>query len=612
MKLQALVLSAVAVFSLTGCLGNPSQSEKSNKKLNAETAAAETQSVNPTHLACAQETCGEANRLPYTTARTTQADSELFRQHIASSLNQYLDLEISSISLKNKVLRNFSEMNIKEVSDDYLVFVNFLYFNNYGELISKSLTLESGRIKVDYTNLRQDLNKAGITSAEQVNWIILIAKTMYESDIFYSNYYLSQFPLEIFVQKVYPNLDILTAIANEAKKLQIIQDKLTKAYPILQSNAVATTAILQKAISKTPLSPDEKADFISDRMTLLSIQEFLPHGNWRDSLLQRPVNIKAIAAELLSRAQKARELNLSEEKLASERVSLAIKCSYHMLDKVASSPTPDQNQKFSHLVQGLKTDARRVIGGSQYNSAEVLQAIDKVTLVLPPTKQQTAAALSRTIKNKVQALAFMNERISKLDTNNQEDRELVLLMLAGAYSGPESKDETAFENVNEFCLENSAEEISDAAYTAYQVVNVGWRSVLYPQFGYGVVAHELGHVISAADTASMRSQFSQVKSCLNKNQDSTSYLEEDLADLFATEMMKLKPTHQANYSCLLLQQDSGEYSDLKMSSDKDGVHSSSFYRLIAIDSQLNKLTPACQSAKNSSLEGKRLQSCWGL
>ncbi len=612
MKLQAFFLVSLALLSVTGCLGNPSQSEKSNKILQAEAAAAENQSVNPTHLACARETCGEASGLPYTTARVTQADSDLFKQHIDNSLTQYLDLEVSSVSLKDKVLKDFSKVTFREVSDDYLVFINFLYINNYGDLISKAITLEKGKIKVDVTSLRQELNKAGVTSAEQVNWIILIAQTMYESDIFYTNWYLSQFPLEIFVQKVYPNLDILTAIANEAKRLQIIQDKLSKAYPILQSNAVGTNAILQKAILKIPLSPDEKEDFISERMTLLSIQEILPNGNWRDFLLQRPVDIKSMAAKLVNKAQKAQDQNLSKEMLAAERVSLSFKCTYHMLNKIASSPTPDQNQKFSQLAQGLKTDARRVISGSQYNSSEVLQAIDKVTLMLPPTKQQTAAAISRILKSKVHASKIAQDRISKLDTNNQEDRELVLLMLAGAYSGPQSKGEGAFENVKEFCLENSAEGISDAAYTSYQVVNVGWRSVLYPQFGYGIVAHELGHVISAADSASMRSQFSQVKSCLQKNQDSTSYLEEDIADLFAAEMIKLKPTHQANYSCLLLQQDDGKYSDLQMSSDKDGVHSSSFYRLISVDSQLNKLKPACRTAKNSSVEGKRMQSCWGL
>ncbi len=612
MKLFTFFLYSLAVLSLTGCLGNPSQSEKSNKKLQAEATAAESLSVNPTHLACAKETCGEASGLPAISARATQADSDLFRQHIQDSLNQYLDLQINSIALKSKALKEFSRMTISEVSDDYLVFINFLYFHKFGEQISSSLSLNKGKIKVDTTNLRKELHKVGLKAEDQVSWVILLAQNMYESEIFYSNYYLSQYPLEIFVQKVYPNDDILTAIANEAKKLQVVQDKLSKAYPILQSNTVASNVVLQKAISKTPLSPDEKKEFIENRMTFLSFQEILPNGSWRNHLLQRPINIKKMAEDLIRSASQSIEFNMTKDQLASERNSLNFKCTFHMLNNLASSPTPDQNLKFMQLVQGLKTDAQSIISKSQYNSPEVIQAINKVTLIMPPTKQQTAAALSRMLKNEVNATAATNELIAKLHSNNQADREIVLLMLAGAYSGTEEKKEDPFDDVNDFCLENSAEQISDAAYTSYQVVNVGWRSVLYPQFGYGVVAHELGHVISAADSASMRSQFSQVKSCLQKNQDSTSYLEEDIADLFATEMMKLKPTHQANYSCLLLQQDGGEYSHLQMSSDKDGVHASSFYRLIAVDSQLNKLKPACQTAKSSSVEGQRMQSCWGL
>ena len=200
--------------------------------------------------------------------------------------------------------------------------------------------------------------------------------------------------------------------------------------------------------------------------------------------------------------------------------------------------------------------------------------------------------------------------VSELNLQNQTDKEIVLLMLASQYQDDEEK-ESPLSEVKKFCEKHLPESISDASYSAYQKINLGWRSVLYPQYGYGIASHEMGHVISAADQMSARSAFSGVKKCLIANQNGNEKLvEEDFADTFAVQVMKIKP--QANYSCLLLTQEHQEYSELKMTAPAEHTHSSSFYRLIAIGTQLNTLTPTCQAAAQASPQGQRIKNCWGF
>lgn len=610
MSCQFRIIAFISICFLSAC--SPDSTSKRQPNV-AGAISSQEQTENPQHLTCAQETCGQASKLPFFTAPIQNLDSSLYRQYLDSSLRQFLNLEGQSVETKNKLLTDFSNMKVDRVSDAYLAFINLMYFYSFGKPVTSAIEMSWNRIKIDINVLRKKLNESGLTRPEEVNWVILIARTIYESDIFYANYYLSQFPLEIFVQKVYPNLDTLTAISREAQSLEEVQNRFSEAYPMLKSNTAATLAILKKAINKEPLAPDEKQDFIEIRMSLLSMREILPGGKWRGALLQRSVNIPAMADDLFKRALNSTRAKISGQEIEKEKRSLLQLCAGALVSTVASSPTPEQNLRFTNLVRSLKSDAKSVLSGSRYHSPQVMAAVDKVHLILPPTKQQTAAALARSLQNEIAFSKESIERMHQMNIQKQEDKELVLLMLASQYMDDDEAQDNQLSDVKDFCEENMPEAISDASYSRYQLVNVGWRSVLYPQFGYGIAAHELAHVISEADSfASGQRAFTKVKDCLKDNQSGKAdFVEEDFADLFASQLMKSKPD-ASNYSCLLLNQKNSEYADLAMTSPKGSEHSSGFYRLIAIGTQLNNLTPTCQAAKQNSPSGQRIRNCWGL
>ncbi len=210
--------------------------------------------------------------------------------------------------------------------------------------------------------------------------------------------------------------------------------------------------------------------------------------------------------------------------------------------------------------------------------------------------------------------------LKELSLENDKDKEGVLLLVVGNYmyqdeyeDESEKEEENLLDNVDLFCKQNAAKSISDAAYTSFSTIIVGWRSVLYPDFGYATLGHELGHIISYNDRELNNPRLKNVKTCLVENKAGIDqYVEEDFADLFEVQMLKfLNEIPAKNHSCLLLNQEKGQYRDLKLSDEVEGSHSTSFYRLIAIGSSMKNLSPTCQSIKDSSSEGNTWKYCWG-
>ncbi len=611
LKIGFLVTAALL---LTSCFEATSVKKERTQQKAQPTKNETYQPKAPTaqQLACANETCGAASKLPYLSAQPKEQDRAFYKQNIEASLIQYVNLSVRYAGLKNKIVNDFSNMQVDRISESYLALINYLHFASFSDAISESLEEKSYGIGVNTASLRQNLMKAGIAQEPMIKWVTLVAQTIYESDLFYTNFQLSQYPLEIFVQRQYAGRDALDGIAIEAEKLLAIQEKVNEAFPIFKPQSVGKIEIFKKAMRKEPLDPDEKEDFVDERMNLNSLKEMLPNGKWRSVILSRPTNVPTLVADLLKKAKTSDLLKTNDAKLKNEGQNYFHQCTFYLLTNIASSPNPEQNTHFANMIQGLKSDAKHVLERSGYLTSQISSSIDKIRIVLPATKQQTTAALSRALNNEIQTGNQGIELLSNLDIRSQEDKELVALLLASQYADTD-KDETALSSIKEFCQEHAAPQISDAAYMAYQLVNIGWRSVLYPNYGYGIASHELAHVISYLDQFSSRAVFQRVKSCLKENQNnSKDFIEEDFADTFAVQMLKQKPqAGNSNFSCLLLDQDGYEYTNLQMSTYSGANHSSNFYRLISVGTEIGGMGPSCQAAKQQSPTGLLVRNCWG-
>ena len=150
-------------------------------------------------------------------------------------------------------------------------------------------------------------------------------------------------------------------------------------------------------------------------------------------------------------------------------------------------------------------------------------------------------------------------------------------------------------------------------------LNVSLFSCLFHDYGKGILAHELAHLISYLSSPhnpkkkmseDSYEQYEKLRKCatnryknlipLQNNSrgivHNNDYLrtEEDTADIISYSVLKDEPIH---YSCALLNMDQTEYTDLKVlyGPESQEPHSSTFLRVLmeAIHKR-TKLSPACQ------------------
>lgn len=129
--------------------------------------------------------------------------------------------------------------------------------------------------------------------------------------------------------------------------------------------------------------------------------------------------------------------------------------------------------------------------------------------------------------------------------------------------------------------------ISDSAAQLGSAVKVSWFSVMQPEYGVSILAHELAH-LSYYESKTIEN----TKACLAKQQNSATYVAEDYADLIAAKVnLKLQNTigfKQKNLGCFLASADS-EVSLRNMHLTDN--HSSGLYRAVQIALNRNEALP---------------------
>jgi hypothetical protein len=228
----------------------------------------------------------------------------------------------------------------------------------------------------------------------------------------------------------------------------------------------------------------------------------------------------------------------------------------------------------------------------------------QIELVMPLTKDEMVSALSRELNIELSNNIRRKSFLKKLNPANQSDLELVLLLLSIDYG---TTMDPLLSSIEQFCNANKPKPIVDSSLSEFGIVFVGWRSVLYPQYGYGIIGHEMGHVFSKAAGDDVL----PIKNCLKNQKGSDDYVEEDFADQFAVQVMaNVSAEHRSNFACLILRQDENGYKNFDLKSGEGDVHSSNFYRLIALDFMLGDLKPACSGVKASAPPDVKFGNCW--
>lgn len=240
-------------------------------------------------------------------------------------------------------------------------------------------------------------------------------------------------------------------------------------------------------------------------------------------------------------------------------------------------------------------------------SATLLADVDnKLKIKLPQDKDSAILDWKETFDIEKKSQALGRKFIEQLGLNSKmtgDEKDLALTDSAKArllfqllMNDPSSE---FFSEPMAICQKAVPQYLNDYASPFERYVELSWPTIAAPKVGFSIFTHEFGHVlaVSIADFAK------DAKACLKAMHGTDLYIEEDFADLFASEIalekqQSINGQSLNNMGCELMGLKNGlwDVGEGVKNSRVGDPHSSGFYRLIAIATVTNKMTPQCKKA----------------
>lgn len=217
-------------------------------------------------------------------------------------------------------------------------------------------------------------------------------------------------------------------------------------------------------------------------------------------------------------------------------------------------------------------------------------AVKKAQLYLPENSESISTSWLKSLQTGIDG--------SNTATENMKTQNAPTILLRAIFLSMNPKQDS------NFCKDLVDFDVSDKTNPIDTGIKVSWFSVKRPDYGASIVAHELGHIVSAHSRS-----FDTQKACLTDKQGgSNQFQEEDIADLIALKVVtKSQNTLQHNnFGCALA---SMEKEPHLLNIDKKDVHSSPLYRALQVASARKEAIPAsCMSLVNAQAP-QALRSC---
>lgn len=187
---------------------------------------------------------------------------------------------------------------------------------------------------------------------------------------------------------------------------------------------------------------------------------------------------------------------------------------------------------------------------------------------------------------------------------------------------------------------NETSPVTDYSIPGFKVVSLSWFTAAFPQYGVGITAHEVGHLVSGfirnmgsrEKNRPRIERFRESLSCVaNRNiflqsplelwgkEDSTlensQWSEEDWADHFSSQVLVelknrnlVEAKYLQNFGCALVSGKNGNY-EAKLEPAHGDVHSSGLLRLLTIARETGKAMKLCEGLLQEAFPPKRNSVC---
>ncbi|MNL08671.1 hypothetical protein D3C87_1294030 [compost metagenome] len=325
-------------------------------------------------------------------------------------------------------------------------------------------------------------------------------------------------------------------------------------------------------------------------------------------------------------AEKAKKYFSSPNSIKAEKEKVFAACTVSITKFLAAAPSDLQQRKSIELLARVKEAAK--ISAAKYFTgdalAKALATIEKTQF----TKPLSSAAVEKMILDRfdrvVRKISEFSKQVQQVQQGKAEWQSFAVLSLITGVT----KEESLFGDIIEGCKDLEPKGLVDASYASLDMITMSWQSAMFPEFGAGIMAHELGHAVSRAvgEATPGNETYKNTRSCViskhqdllsadKKNESVNRYQEEDWADEFAaTVVSELNQTwpYAKNYGCLMMSMENKKYTGLVLQNiENQGGHSTSFLRALVAQSKMTGSLPASCLKALSQTETQAIQRSCG-
>lgn len=509
----------------------------------------------------------------------------------------------------------FAEMFALPLTEDEII-INNLYWTMENPLTEEFIQLMRVQRRMTesaYGNEMRMLRER--LGAEDRNYLEDMVRWLARSNAYREYGILSQVSFDDYLRINYHGLPLNEAAAQDAKQLLALDAQLTKVSSDLGFIRTTLRQTLEKMVAQqeVEMSGDVKEGMVSTRFYVMATAAALFDPESRPRFLKRPVVPQP--AELSTRFQSTATTMrdyLNDRVFSKKWEQEAIdRCSEIFIRSRSSAPSALALRQADKNIAAVKLAALALSSAEFSNSAEGIEtaklvnsAIERTVFRLPLASHRILPQFKRSLSGLIDSTKtdFENDRGWKPISRFRADIALI-----------QPVEETVLVRPLLGHCQSLAppDEIIDHAVTTVGSITLSWLSVTYPRFGISIMAHELGHVISAITrSAPERLFYQQTLQCvadrhkipgLSPKNYEFQYMEEDFADNYSGRVlrqMSLSETELPNKACLFLAQTGDVYGSqaepLSLANpEASDNHSSGLFRIMQVARDQGELPKSC-------------------
>lgn len=309
-------------------------------------------------------------------------------------------------------------------------------------------------------------------------------------------------PLAARLKMLYGNQSAKEALTRDARLLLAEVERIRTSFSSVMVQLMMqslSTDSLDRAAQGQDLSASDSQAYLEATMTIGMMSVIFDGGKNYQALMKFPVDFEALRKKMIENSTIEKSL-ITAQSIDLDRVALQIAnvCSNKLTASLDMGASDLRLRRGKIMVQQIKEASKKV--ARRFNSDPVLQQaaeerIDQIQFKMPESYNDKLEKLEAVLaEQRRSAQAF---RAINWDDHEGRDVLLMFSLLSGLGSTLDGINLTFEESeMKKACEALPVGTLSDFSMTSLGNISVSWFTLNYPTVGSGVVAHEIGHVVS--------------------------------------------------------------------------------------------------------------------